>query len=67
MISTTRSHLDTHEVAIQRIGAGLLRRTCLECRHVGVGDDAGRSTVSGTVPEWMQAAAERFATPDRVA
>lgn len=67
MISTTRSHLDTHEVAIQRIGAGLLRRTCLVCHHVGVGDDAGQSSVSGTVPDWMQAAAERFATPDQAA
>ena len=57
-----RSHLDTHVVKKQRIGAGLVREACWDCRHVSVHEDTEHpSEVSSEVPEWMRQAADRFA------
>ena len=57
-----RSHLDTHQIHSQRIGAGLVRQTCLQCGHISVSDEPDRPPLaSSDVPDWMRRAAERFA------
>ena len=44
-----RSHLNSHEMASQAIGAGLIRNTCLVCDHISLSDDVERSAVGTAV------------------
>ena len=56
-----RSHLDTHEMTAQRIGAGLVRHTCTICDHIAVSTIDEPTVGAAVIPTWMAAAAERFA------
>ena len=59
----TRSHTSRHATTTHHIGAGLVRINCTVCDHVSLEDGSEDFVVHAlNMPEWMQAAADRFAS-----